>query len=86
MVLRETLVLAVAGIAIGIPAALSLSRILDRALAPAWTDSFAYGLKPNDPSTIAAAVLVLAVVGAAAGYFPARRASRVDPAVALRNE
>ena len=86
MVLRETLLLAVAGIAIGIPAALALSRILDRALAPAWADSFAYGLTPNDPSTIAAAVLVLAVVGAAAGYLPARRASRVDPAVALRNE
>jgi ABC-type antimicrobial peptide transport system permease subunit len=85
MVLRETLLLAVAGIAIGIPAAVGLSRILDRALAPAWADSFTYGVTPNDPSTITAAVLVLAVVGAAAGYFPARRASRVDPAVALRN-
>ena len=86
MVLRDTLLLAVAGIAIGIPAAFSLTRILDRALAPAWADSFAYGLKPNDPSTIAAAVLVLIVVGAATGYFPARRASRVDPAISLRNE
>jgi predicted permease len=86
LVLRETLALAAAGFAIGIPAAIALSPVLDRVLAPAWKDSFAYGLKPNDPGTIAAAVLVLATVGFVAGYFPARRAARVDPMTALRHD
>jgi predicted permease len=86
MVLRETLVLAAAGVAMGIPAVLALSPVLDRILAPAWIDKFVYGTKPNDPATIAAAVLVLAVAGLAAGYFPARRAARVDPMTALRHD
>ncbi len=86
MVLRETLLLAAAGVAIGVPAVLSLSRVLDRVLAPAWMDSFAYGTKPNDPFTIAVAVLVLAAAGFIAGYFPARRAARVDPMSALRHD
>jgi ABC-type antimicrobial peptide transport system permease subunit len=86
LVLRETLVLAAAGVAIGIPAVLVLSPVLDHVLAPAWRDSFAYGLRPNDPFIIAAAVSVLAVAGASAGYFPARRAARVDPMTALRHD
>jgi ABC-type lipoprotein release transport system permease subunit len=65
---------------------LALSPVLDHVLAPAWRDSFAYGLRPNDPATIAAAVLVLAAVGLIAGYFPARRAARVDPMTALRHD
>jgi predicted permease len=86
MVLRETLALAAAGVAIGVPAVLALSPVLDHVLAPAWTDNFAYGLRPNDPATIAAAVLALAAVGFVAGYFPARRAARVDPMTALRHD
>jgi predicted permease len=86
MVLRETLALAAAGVTIGVPAVLALSPILDHVLAPGWRDSFAYGLKPNDPLTIAAAVVVLAVAGCAAGYLPARRAARVDPMTALRHD
>jgi predicted permease len=86
MVLRETLALAAAGVAIGVPAVLALSPVLDHVLAPAWMDSFAYGLRPNDPATIAAAVLALAAVGFVAGYFPARRAARVDPMTALRHD
>jgi predicted permease len=86
MVLRETLVLAAAGVAMGIPAVLALSPLLDRVLAPAWIDNFMYGAKPNDPATIAAAGLVLAAAGFTAGYFPARRAARVDPMTALRHE
>lgn len=86
MVLRETLALASAGVAIGVPAVLALTPVLDHVLAPAWRESFAYGMKPNDPLTIAMAVTVLAGVGALAGYLPARRAARVDPMTALRHE
>jgi predicted permease len=86
MVVRETLLLAVAGIVIGVPAILALSPILNHALAPAYRDSFAYGMKPNDPMTIAVAVLMLAAVGLLAGYLPARRAARVDPMTALRHD
>jgi ABC-type antimicrobial peptide transport system permease subunit len=86
MVLRETLVLAAAGVAIGVPGALALSPILDHVLAPAWRETYAFGTKPNDPSIIAAAVLTLAIAGALAGYLPARRASHIDPMVALRHE
>ena len=74
MVLRDTLSLAAAGIAIGVPAVLGLSPVLDHFLAPGWRNSFAYGLKPNDPLIIAAAALMLASVGLLAGYLPARRA------------
>jgi ABC-type antimicrobial peptide transport system permease subunit len=45
-----------------------------------------YGVGPTDPWSFAAAVLLMSAVGAAAAYFPARRASRVDPMTALRNE
>jgi len=47
--------------------------------------SLIYGLQPRDPATLVAAALVLSLVGALAGYLPARRASRIDPAVVLRN-
>ncbi len=86
MVLRETLLLAAAGIAIGVPAILALSPILNHVLAPSYRESFAYGMKPNDPMTIALAVLTLAAVGFLAGFLPARRAARVDPMTALRHD
>jgi ABC-type antimicrobial peptide transport system permease subunit len=48
--------------------------------------SFLYGLTPNDPRTLGSAAMVLAIVAIVAGYLPARRASRLDPMTALREE
>jgi predicted permease len=77
LVLREALLLVLIGLAIGVFASLALTKTAATLL---------YELKPNDPLTIALAVLLLAGVAALAGYVPARRASRVDPMVALRDE
>jgi ABC-type antimicrobial peptide transport system permease subunit len=73
--LREAFTLVVIGLVIGVLAS------LDK---PGAT--LLYELKPNDPLTIALATLLLAAVVALAGYVPARRAARVDPMVALRDE
>lgn len=77
MVMKEALLLIAAGVAIGLPAAISLSRFIQSQL---------FGLAPNDPATITVAAIVLAVVAALAGYIPALRASRVDPMRALHYE
>jgi putative ABC transport system permease protein len=77
MVLRDTLVVLAAGLAAGVVAALVVGQALG---------SIVFGLKPTDPSTIMLAVLVLCSVAVVAGYVPARRASRVDPASSLRLE
>jgi predicted permease len=77
MVLREVAQLTVIGIAIGVPAALGLSRLVRSQL---------YGITPSDPLTYAGAVALIALVASLAGFLPARRASRVDPLVALRYE
>jgi ABC-type antimicrobial peptide transport system permease subunit len=45
-----------------------------------------YGLQPTDPTTLILAALLLLVIAIAAGYGPARRASRIDPMQALRHE
>ena len=77
MVLKETLMLVVIGIAVGVPAALGAAKLISSQL---------FGLKPSDPVTLLTAVVLLTLVAALAGYLPARRASRVDPLVALRYE
>jgi predicted permease len=77
MVLREALMLAVIGVAIGLPAAWAATRSIGGML---------YGLKPTDPATILAATLLMTSVAVFAGYLPARRAARLDPMVALRHE
>ncbi len=77
MILREAAVLAAIGIGIGIFASLGLTR---------YIRSMLYGLKPSDPLTLCGAVLLLLFVALAAGGWPARKASRLDPMVALRHE
>ena len=66
-----------AGLLVGIPGAIAASGTLS---------SFLYGLEPDDVVTLALSVLVLSATALVAGYFPARRAARVDPAVTLRVE
>jgi predicted permease len=77
MVLRETLMLIGAGLAIGLPAALAGARLIAATLA---------GVGPSDPLTLAAVTLVMLAVGLIAGFIPAARAARVDPVAALRQE
>ncbi|HEV8414391.1 MAG TPA: ABC transporter permease [Bryobacteraceae bacterium] len=86
LVLREMMAVGVAGIVLGVPAALALGPIVDHLLAPGWGHRFAYGTKPDDPQTIAIAVLALIAAGVVAGYLPARRAAHVDPMTALRHD
>ena len=59
----------------------------ERAIAGAKAvQSLLFGLRPSDPVTLLAAVVALAAVAFAASYFPARRAAKLDPMVALREE
>jgi ABC-type antimicrobial peptide transport system permease subunit len=77
MVLRETLVLMAAGFALGVPVAMAAAR---------WTAASLVGVSAGDPVTMTGALLVMLIVGGGAGFIPARRASRIDPATALRQE
>jgi predicted permease len=77
LVMRETGFLVGLGALIGVPAAFALTRLVSGLL---------YGLKPQDPLTIAAAILVLLATTALATWIPARRAAAIDPMSALRWE
>ena len=74
-------VLVTIGVLIGVPAALAAARF-----ASSRISGLLYGISATDPVTIALAASLLIAVAAIASYFPARRASLVDPMVALRNE
>src|SRR5262245_24887115 len=75
LVMRESMALVAVGVAIGFACAIAASRLVA---------SLLFGLTPNDPLAMAGAMTVMLVVSAFAGYLPARRASKVDPMVALR--
>ena len=77
MVLRRVLLLAAVGLAISVPAALIAFQLVK---------SFLFETQPNDPGTLALAGVVLLSAALLAGYAPARRASRIDPLAALRQE
>jgi putative ABC transport system permease protein len=77
IIVGEGLRLALFGVGVGLVAALVLTRLLQ---------SFLFGISAYDPVTFIAVSLLLTLVAAAASYFPARRATRVDPMIALRYE
>jgi ABC-type antimicrobial peptide transport system permease subunit len=77
LVLGESMVLVVTGVVLGVATALAASRLVTKLL---------FGLAPTDILSVLGAVLVMMLVSAIAGYLPARRASRVDPMVALHAE
>lgn len=77
MILRETLMLVLLGLVIGVPTALFAARFVSSQL---------FGLQAADPAALIGAAVVLTLVALLAGYFPARRASRVNPLTALRYE
>jgi len=77
MVMRETLTLAASGVALGLAAAFAVTRLIEAQL---------FGVHATDLLTMAGASLGIAAVTALAGYVPARRATTIDPMVALRWE
>jgi len=77
LVMKEVLLLLVIGLAVGIPSAIALGR---------YVSSQLYGIQPGDPWIAVATVVLLSVVSVIAGMIPARRASRIDPILALRYE
>jgi ABC-type antimicrobial peptide transport system permease subunit len=77
LVMQEVLILAGAGLTVGIAATLALGRLLESQL---------FEIKAADPMVIACAMAVALLVSILAGYIPARRATRIDPMRALRWE
>jgi ABC-type antimicrobial peptide transport system permease subunit len=77
LVMRDVLMLVGTGIVLGLAAAWGVSRAISSQL---------YGVSASDPITIVAAAAILAAVAMLAGYIPARRATRVNPVLALRYE
>ena len=77
LVLRAGLRLVAVGLLIGVPAAIAMGRGLGGLL---------YGVKPSDPATFIGIPILLGTVALLASLIPARRATRVEPIVALRNE
>ena len=77
MVVRDALLLLLAGLAVGLPGALFIGKLLGHTL---------FHLQPIDPVTSTVAVATMVMVALVSSWIPARRASRIDPAIALRDE
>ncbi len=77
LVLREALLLVAAGVIVGIPAAVAASRVLRTLL---------YGVSTTDPGALTLSLALLSAVALVSAWLPARRATRIDPMVALRYE
>ena len=77
LILKEAVLLVLVGVAVGVPVVIYVSR---------FAESLLFELSPNDPLSLVLASGVLMVVALMAGYLPARRATKLDPLVALRNE
>jgi predicted permease len=77
LILRESVLLSAVGILVGVPCAIAARQLIAHML---------FGVAPTDPPTFAVAAAILLSVGALAGYWPARRATRIDPMAALRRE
>ncbi len=77
VVLRQAAWIGLSGLVAGLALAWALTRFLR---------SILYDVRPTDPLTLGAVCLLLSAIALAAGYIPARRASRMDPMAALRNE
>jgi putative ABC transport system permease protein len=77
LILREALLLVLVGLAVGLPVVVGITR---------FASTLLFGLTPTDPLSLSLAGLALLVVSLVAGYLPARRATNVDPLVALRYE
>jgi ABC-type antimicrobial peptide transport system permease subunit len=75
-VITKTLRMALIGVAVGTVASFAVARAIS---------SMLFGTQPTDPATFVGMVVLLTVVAFVAGYLPARRASRIDPMVALRS-
>jgi putative ABC transport system permease protein len=76
-ILTQTMALAAIGLAIGLPVAWMATQAIEGLL---------FGVVPADPLTFGGVAAVVTIVAALAGYVPARRASRIDPVLALRSE
>ncbi len=76
-ILREALTLTAIGVAIGLPVALALVRVIRFVF---------YGIEPHDPLTMIGATMLMITVAALAAWIPARRAAKIDPMEALRYE
>jgi putative ABC transport system permease protein len=77
LVLGQGMLLAGIGVGLGTAGALVLTRLLE---------SYLYGVRPTDPIAFSSTALLLVTVAILASYIPARRAMKVDPLIALRNE
>jgi ABC-type antimicrobial peptide transport system permease subunit len=77
MILREVSILTAVALAISVPTALAVSQLIG---------SFLFKMKPNDPTVLGTAAMALIAVTFLAGYTPARKASRINPTIAVRNE